>query len=109
MTCTLCCVGRLVSDFLCEDGSPLDYCTKVIKDGHSYNGFSLITADLRYKNVSPYVYTSKHIIRGSDPGGGVDGVASHHPFTCSLIQDAMGIGLAILASHPLQFSRLTYM
>ena len=34
---------------------------------------------------------------------GVDGVASHPPpFTCSFVQDAMGIGLAMLDSHPLQ-------
>ena len=41
-------IGRLVSDYLCGDASPLDYCTKVIGDGCSYNGFALITADLQW-------------------------------------------------------------
>ena len=35
---------------------------------------------------------------GADPGG-VDGVASHPPFTCSFVRDTMGIGLSVLASH----------
>ena len=42
----------------------------------------------------------------ADPGG-VDEVASHPPpLTCSFVHGTMGVGLA---SHPLQFSIVTYM
>lgn len=37
----------------------MEHCSKVSKDGHTYNGFALITADIRYgmseqMNVSTY-------------------------------------------------------
>ena len=42
-------IGHLVSEFLCGDSSPMEYCSQVLHNGRSYNGFALITADLRCK------------------------------------------------------------
>ena len=41
-------------------------------------------------------------------GGGVDGVASHPAFTCLFMQDTMGTGVSLLASHPPLFSIVKY-
>lgn len=41
--------GHLVSDFLITNKSPMEYCKEV--DGQQQlNGFSLLTADLKYAN-----------------------------------------------------------
>ena len=41
--------GHIVKDFLLDDVTPLQYNRRVVESGHEYNGFSLITATLRYK------------------------------------------------------------
>ena len=38
-----------MSEFLCSESRPLDYCSSVLENGQSYNGFALVTADLRYQ------------------------------------------------------------
>ena len=40
--------GRLVSDFLCEDVGPMDYCTKLSGEAQSYNGYAFLAADFGY-------------------------------------------------------------
>lgn len=40
--------GELVSHFLTTDMDSLSYLKKVSKEGHLYNGFNLIAADLRW-------------------------------------------------------------
>ena len=48
------------------------------------------------------------VIQGLIQGGGVDGVASHPPFTWLFMQDTMGTGVSLLASHPPLFSIVKY-
>ena len=45
--CLCWCVGLIVTDFLLDSRTPVEYCKKIMEDGSQYDGFSLITACLR--------------------------------------------------------------
>ena len=47
-----------MSEFLCSGSSPMDYCSSVLQNGQTYNGFALVTADLRYVcKIEGYIRT----------------------------------------------------
>ncbi|KAL1777151.1 transport and Golgi organization protein 2-like isoform X1 [Sigmodon hispidus] len=50
--------GELVTDFLTNDLDSLSYLKKVSTEGHLYNGFNLIAADLRWFCLASLVFST---------------------------------------------------
>jgi uncharacterized protein with NRDE domain len=56
--------GELVTHFLTTDMDSLSYLKKVSTEGHLYNGFNLIAADLRWVCQEMDGSPSQHVLGG---------------------------------------------